>query len=377
MILIALKDVRHDIVSTMLNLITIGILIFAFLLLISLSFTLNQFGEDQGPTNNLLIIERDVLSPEQSELPVALGQTVFQVLGEQVARSDPLIFRIMKVEDLTIQLRGISPSAWTSTFHLELIDGEWPTSQGEILVDRIIAENPGWNLGSQVTIYGRTFKVAGLTEGAGSTTQTVWLPFTTARALFDQFETSELIVVNLKSGTDPLQARQDLQARLQTMGDYDVYFENALLRRFGAAFRDLRSLSVLLTGIAIIAVTLGSHNQAWLATEQRKPNLGILRTIGFHRPAVEAYLLSRALIINLIAYLLAYFAASVFVHGTALEIFSFGGTRLSLELAPSVALAGLLLSSVSTLLGTWLSSRKTMTSTPATLLGQGRGASLG
>jgi ABC-type antimicrobial peptide transport system permease subunit len=166
-----------------------------------------------------------------------------------------------------------------------------------------------------------------------------------------------------------------MQAQLNSLGNYEVYFEDALLRKFGAAFQDLRSMSVLLTAIAITAVTLSSHNQAWLATDERKFSLGILRTIGFHRTAVEGYLLSRALIINLVAFLLAYVAARVLITGTTLEIFSFGGTQLSLELAPSMILLGLLLSSGSTLLGTCLSSRKTTTLTPADLLGRGKGVS--
>jgi ABC-type antimicrobial peptide transport system permease subunit len=183
------------------------------------------------------------------------------------------------------------------------------------------------------------------------------------------------MVVNLNPGADPIRAQQDLQTRLNSMGNYEVYFEDALLRKFGAAFQDLRSMSVLLTAIAITAVTLSSHNQAWLATDERKFNLGILRTVGFDRAAVEGYLLTRALLINFAAFLLAYIAARTFIKGTTLEIFSFGGTRLSLELTPSMILLGLLLSSASTLLGTWLSSRKTTSSTPADLLGRGKGAS--
>lgn len=375
MILIALKDIRHDLVSTLLNLITLGTIIFAFLLLISLSFTLNIFGGEHGPTRNLLILERDVLSPEESEIPVDLVRTVFQVLGEHIERADPLIFRIMEVENTTVQIRGITPSAWVSTFQLKVVAGEWPVNEDEILVDQILTENPGWNLGNQVTIYGRKFRIAGIAEGSGNAIQTVWLPFAIASELFNQTQTAELMVVNLKPDADAIEAQQVLQAQLSSSGNYEVYFEDALLEKFGAAFQDLRSMSVLLTAIAITAVTLSSHNQAWLATDKRKFSLGILRTIGFHRAAVEGYLLFRALTLNLLAFVLAYLAARVYIELAALENFSYGGARLSLEFAPSMIILGLLLSSGSTLLGTWLSSWKATSSSPAELLDRGKGLS--
>jgi ABC-type lipoprotein release transport system permease subunit len=374
-IVIALRDVWHDFLSALLNIIATGVLVFAFLLLISLAFTLTQFGTAQGPARNLLIIESDVLSPEQSELPITLKQTVSEVLDEQIERVDPLIFRIMGVDDLTVQLRGVTPAAWDSTFQLRLSDGDWPANENEILVDQVLAENPGWGVGSQVKIYGHLFDISGVSEGPGTVANTIWMSLNAASDLFQQSDTSELLVVNLNPDVDPIQARQRLQDQLNLSGHYDVYFEDTLLRRFAAAFRDLRSMSTLLTAIAFTAVTLGAHNQAWLAAEQRKVSLGVLRTIGFHRQRVEGYLLSRALIINFIAYFLAFAAASIFIQfGLERPLHSFGGTQLTLSIKHSTVILGFLLSSASALLGTWLSSRKSMSSSPAALLGRGQGS---
>ncbi len=156
---------------------------------------------------------------------------------------------------------------------------------------------------------------------------------------------------------------------------YAVYFEDALLREYGAAFRDLRAMSVLLTVIAIVAVTAAAHNQAWLAAEQRRVSLGVLRTLGFTSRSVALYLNLRALGINLIGYGLAYFSAQIFIQGRlGGELHSIAGNQLALSIEIPQALLGLLLSSAATWMGTWISSRRTMSSSPAGLIGRGPGA---
>jgi ABC-type antimicrobial peptide transport system permease subunit len=181
----------------------------------------------------------------------------------------------------------------------------------------------------------------------------------------------------LQTSADPLASRQDLENGLQSIGSgYDAYFEDALLREYGAALNDLRSLSLLTAVIAIASVTLGSNNLAWLAAEERKRLLGVLRTVGFDRRAVGGYLLLRAAAISVASYLLALAAAIVFIRvGIGPSSLNIAGTQTALTLSPPTAVLGLLLACAASLTGTWLSARNVLSSSPASLLGRGPGSS--
>jgi putative ABC transport system permease protein len=377
MIHLALQDLRHDLLTFGFSVLGTGVLVFAFLLLIPLSLAVTRIGEAGGLPQNLIIIERDVLQPEQSRIAAGLAESVSAILGGRLNRIDPLIFRILRVEEHPIQLRGVAPESWSTTFRLRLLEGAWPSGSAEVVIGELAAQGGGWRTGSEISIYGRQFRVAGIADGPGTKAQTIWMSYSAASALFGPQKGAQLLVAHLEPSADPLISRQDLEAGLRSIGaEYDAYFEDALLREYGAALNDLRSLSLLTTIIAIAAVTLGSHNLAWLAAEERTRLLGVLRAVGFDRRAVGRYLLFRAGVISAASYLLALAAAILFIRlGVGPKDLAIGGTQTDLTLSPAMAVLGLALASAASLAGTWLSVRHVLRATPAALLGRGPGSS--
>jgi putative ABC transport system permease protein len=186
-----------------------------------------------------------------------------------------------------------------------------------------------------------------------------------------------LLVVHLQPSADPLNSKRELEDGLRADGlAYDAYLEDALLREYGAALNDLRSLSALTTAIAIVAVVLGSHNLAWLAAEERSRSLGILRAIGFERRTVGGYLVLRGGVVSVASYALALAAVLLFLSlESGIGELSIGGAQVSLDLNPATVVLGLLLVWAAGLAGTWLSVRRTLNASPATLLGRGPGSS--
>jgi ABC-type antimicrobial peptide transport system permease subunit len=377
MIHLTLRDLRHDLLTFGFSVVGTAVVVFAFLLLVPLSLAITRVGEAGGLPQNLIIVERDVLQPEQSRIAPELAVGVSGILGDRLNRIDPLIFRIMRIESHPIQLRGVALESWETTFRLELLEGAWPSNPSEVVIGQLAAQGAGWRTGSEIDIYGRPFRVAGVADGPGTKTQTVWMSYRSAQELFGRDKSPQLLVAHLQSSADPLASRQDLEDALQAIGaGYDVYFEDALLREYGAALNDLRSLSLVTAAIAIVAVSLGAHNLAWLAAEERRRPLGILRAVGFDRRAVGRYLLLRAGLIAAVSYLLALAAAVVFIRlGLGPDNFTVGGTETGLSLSPSMAGLGLILVCAASLTGTWLSVRQVLQSSPATLLGRGPGSS--
>jgi ABC-type antimicrobial peptide transport system permease subunit len=374
---LTLQDLRHDLLTFGFSVLGLGVLVFAFLLLIPLSLAITRFGEAGGLPQNLIIVERDVLQPEQSRIAPGLAESVSAILGDRLNRVDPVIFRILRVEDHPIQLRGVAFESWVTTFRLRLLEGAWPSDSSEVVIGQLAAQAGGWRTGSEISIYGQPFRVAGIADGPGTKTQTVWMTYLAARALFGPGKGAQLLVAHLQPSADPLTSRQDLEDGLRSIGgEYDAYFEDALVREYGAALNDLRSLSLLTAVIAIAAVTLGSHNLAWLAAEERTRLLGVLRAVGFDRRAVGRYLLLRAGVISLASYLLALAAAILFLRlGIGPNTLTIGGTQTALSLNAPMAVLGLFLACAASLTGTWLSVRSVLSASPASLLGRGPGSS--
>jgi len=377
MIHLALQDLRHDLLTFGFSVLGSGILVFAFLLLIPLSLAVTRIGEAGGVPQNLIIIERDVLQPEQSRIPPGLAESVASILGDRMKRIDPMVFRILRVEEHPIQLRGVAYESWMTTFRLQLLEGAWPSGPSEVVIGELAAQGGGWCTGCEISIYGRRFRVTGIADGPGTKTQTIWMSYSDASALFGPEKGAQLLVAHLQPSADPLASRQDLENGLRSIGaEYDAYFEDALLREYGAALNDLRSLSFLTAVIAIAAVTVGSHNLAWLAAEERMRLLGILRAVGFNRRAVGRYLLLRAGVISVAAHLLALAAAILFIRlGMGPKDLAISGTQTDLTLSPAMAVLGLGLACAASLVGTWLSVRHVLRASPASLLGRGPGSS--
>lgn len=374
MIHLSLQDLRHDRLTFGFSVLGLGVLVFAFLLLVPLSQAVGRLGEAGGVPQNLILLERDVLQPEMSRIEPDLESRVSDLLGDRTNRIDPVIFRILRIQTHPIQLRGVDPGSWPTTFRLRLTAGAWPSLPSEVVLGQLAAEAGGWGLGDSIEVYGSEFRVAGIADGPGTKTRTLWMSYAAASDLFGPQAGAQALVVHLQPWADPLVAQEDLAGGLPASGaEYEVYFEDAMLREYGAALSDLRSLSALTAIVAFVAVSLGSHSLAWLAAEERRHSLGMLRAIGFDRRAVGGYLLLRAGAISAAAYLLALTAALVFL-GRQGDL-TIGGTQTTLTLSPATAAIGLLLSGLAGLSGTWMSVRGVLADSPATLLDRGPGSS--
>ena len=87
MIHLALQDLRHDRLTFGFSVLGLGILVFAFLLLIPLSLAVTRLGEAGGLPQNLILVEQNVLQPELSRVPPGLAGSVSAILGERLRTS--------------------------------------------------------------------------------------------------------------------------------------------------------------------------------------------------------------------------------------------------------------------------------------------------
>ncbi|MGA9531522.1 MAG: ABC transporter permease [Anaerolineales bacterium] len=356
------------------NILTLAALAFAFLLMVSLSISMTRFEVRNELSHTLFIFEAGVISPEHSRVSKDLAEEVADRLGERLLRLDPMIFRLIRVEGINIELRGITQEAWVQSFHQDLVEGQWPVNVDEIVISQQLAEKTGWEPSDSLRIYGMTFRVVGISDGPDTNSQSVWMDHATAVSLFGPDRGDQMLVVSIHPEYDPVQAKVELESWLDRQGSFDVYLLAGLAREYGRALQGIRTLSILLTWMGVGAITLGANNLAWLAAEERKNSLGVLRTLGFNPSMLSRYLILRALFVASIAYASAFGIAWLIVeYALGSDLHTIGATEIGLDLGPGVAISGLVLVAAATILGTWLSSRAIRESPVTRLLGRGPG----
>ncbi|MGD2058346.1 MAG: ABC transporter permease [Anaerolineales bacterium] len=369
-----LQDLRHDVLLTGFNILTLAALAFAFLLMVSLSISMTRFEVSHELTQTLFILQSEVISPEHSRVSEDLADDIADRFDERLIRLDPMIFRIIRVEGTNIELRGITQEAWLQSFHQSLLKGRWPLGSDEIIISQQLAQKTSWEPSDSVSIYGTDFRIVGISDGPGTNSQSVWMDHSTAVSLFGTDRGDQLLVANLHPDYDPVQTKLELESWLDRQGGFDVYLIQGLAREYGNALQGIRALSILLTGLGVGAITLGANNLAWLAAEERKNSLGVLRTLGFNPSMVSRYLILRALVVACIAYASAFGIAWLVVeYALGSDLHTIGATEIGLDLGPGVAFSGLALMLSATILGTWLSSRTIRKSPVTTLLDRGPG----
>ena len=360
--------------SALISVIGLAILVFAYLLLAALSDALVSFRKSESPVNTLVLVEGRVVHPESSRVDPGLAGLISTQLSDQVERLSPVIFRVLRIEDHVVQVRGTPVEDWEGTFGLRRLEGRWPDGADEVAIGAGTSHFTGWEHGDTLMIYGSQFDVVGTLNAPGSKFLTVWMPFESARDLFGAERGVQMLVVRLAPGADPLRTQQRVEALVQDRGAYSVYLEDALLQDLARAMEDLRGLSSLITWIAIAAVTLGAYNLTHLAADGRRRTLGLLRAVGFRPRSIQGYLLTRMTILVVAAYALALAAAAIYLSsvqsGRAILL---SGTPLSIHIDPQMAALGLLLTAGSSLLGTWISARQVLATPVVELLGRGPG----
>jgi putative ABC transport system permease protein len=211
---------------------------------------------------------------------------------------------------------GIDPSQ--AEFNpLKLLEGRWPTSSDEVVLDAGTAEEQGYTVGDPVQIATvepvREFEIVGLAQygdvaSLGSATFAVFT-ISTAQSLLDRDGQFDAIAVAGREGV----TSQQLVAEIQP-----ILPENAIART-GAqqADEDLKDVAFtdfiryFLLGFAGVALFVGAFvifNTISITVAQRTREFATMRTIGGSRRQVLWSVILEALVIGLIASMVGLFA---------------------------------------------------------------------
>jgi len=211
------------------------------------------------------------------------------------------------------------------------------------LVGQKIAARYGWKVGDHVTLdrlEGFRFNIHGVFTANGSADD--FLIYVGRKYLQESEKKQGLsnhVLVKLAPGADPEDACDAIAALPLTI-QTSAQPERAMLSSVLDQLTDLVSVGrlVILVVLAVILIAMG--NAVAMATRDRTPEFGILRTLGYRRGMILGMVLSEGLLQALIGAVLGCWIVQILVSGGYIKTVSTCGVSLSLTVGLEAWAAG-------------------------------------
>ena len=200
---------------------------------------------------------------------------------------------------------------------LKLVEGTWPQSSGEVVIDSAAADEQGYKVGDTVKIATtrpvEEFEVVGLAqygevESLGTATFTVFT-IPEAQRLLEREGQFDAISVAAKDGVTPTQLQTELREALGSgvtvrTGDQQASkdLESVEFTQF------IRYFLLSFAGIALFVGAFVIFNTFSITVAQRTREFATLRTIGASRRQLLQSVVLEALVIGFVAALIGLFA---------------------------------------------------------------------
>lgn len=214
---------------------------------------------------------------------------------------------------------GLTPNA-SMGGPWDVVDGSGRPGPGEAVIDHRFAQRAGVGLGDQVTMLGRDFRIAGLTEGTASLVNSV------AFVTFDDFAARRggdpavsFVLVRIADGASPGSVARAIESRVdevsaQTTEAFGVAERRLVLDMSGDVISIMNVIGFVV-GLAVVALTV------YVATLALRREYGSLKAFGAPTAYLYRVVLTQA----------ALSVALGFVAGLA----------ITTALRPAIALAGM------------------------------------
>lgn len=267
-----------------------------------------------------------ILSPEAEKLSVSyggfnMGEMVFDVQGlseteavqairsielkERISIVAPKLIAMARVKETPVALVGVR---WEEELALKSywgVQGDFPADIGDLLLGRKVAERFHFTEGDTIPLFDRNFRIAGILYETGSDDDNVILmDLGLLQSLTGKpNQTSFIEVAALCSGC-PI---DDIVAQIQTNlpGVEIKALQNVINARmasigFVQQLVFTISLVILITAAAMVGLSMLS------AVNERKKDIGILRSLGFGKRQIFVIFTLEAALLGAVAGILGY-----------------------------------------------------------------------
>src|SRR5919201_2486479 len=210
---------------------------------------------------------------------------------------------------------GIDPTQ--SQFNpLKLLEGKWPASSNEVVIDSQSADEQGYKVGDTIKVATlkpvQSFKLVGLAQygdvaSIGSATFTVF-SIPTAQSLLDRIGKFDAISVAAKEGVAPERLVEEIRPILPSDATVRTGAQQAKEDKKDVEFtKFIRYVLLAFAGVALFVGAFVIFNTLSITVAQRTREFATLRTIGGSRRQILWSVIVEALVIGFVASLVGLF----------------------------------------------------------------------
>jgi putative ABC transport system permease protein len=190
-----------------------------------------------------------------------------------------------------------------------------------VVVQKAVAEEKGWKVGSPVTAEfastgKHTLHVVGIFDRTGGFIESDYVVSLAAQGAFDGTRLDTAALVLLDKGADKLAVQKQIKTALHDHPDAEVLTQGEYEDQASGTIDKLLIFVTVMLLLAVVIALLGIVNTLALSVFERTRELGLLRAVGMTRSQVRAMVRWESVIISLIGALSG--AALGTVFGVAL-----------------------------------------------------------
>jgi len=357
---LALKSIRHRRLRSWLTVVGIVIGVAAIISLITISRSLEGTIEEQFEqfgANRIIISAKGFQGPGTASqgLTVEDVETIEKVVHFEYVV--PGLFRSAEVvykEEVSFTLIGAIPAEHYEQFNedtgIDIEEGrniQEDETNVAVVGARVATEmfEKEIHVGDKIIISLQEFRVVGILEEIGNVQDDnqISIPLEGARELFNEEESVDVIIVQVKESADIPQLQENIEQELERKrGDtnFQVLTASQILEQINQVLGIMQIVLVGIAAISLLVGAIGIMNSMYTSVLERTREIGIMKAIGARNKDILTIFLIESGCIGLVGGILGVLLGT----GLALAIGPFSknvGFSLSITVEPLVILFGL------------------------------------
>lgn len=343
---IPLKNIRRKMLrsSIILFIFTIGITSVVSLykvseiVSISLEEKLNKFGAN-------IVINPKIDTMNISYGGVNLGNIVYDVkyielssaiekiksikYANNISAIAPKLIVIKDFQNKKVGLVGVDFEQEVKIKNYWMIDGKIPKVKNQILVGSEVSKKLKLDLHDNLTLDGKEFTVSGILKKVGSEDDfLVFMDIQTLQGLSSLFNKANFIEISALCAGCPIDEIVNELERV--LPDHNVNALQKIVRQRMSAIHFVEHLAYIISGIILFASCFIIGLFIFNSVNERKKEIGILRSMGYTRRSIFVIFSFEVLLIAFFSGLLGY-NLGIFFGNTVLKYLSIENTSISIS----------------------------------------------
>lgn len=298
-------------ISTTMTMLSIGLVVAAFLAIMALATGLDKTFTSSGDARNVLVIRKSSQVETNSTVTRAEHQTIRYLAGiDKGANGEPLVAtevivlinvaRRTQAGSANVIVRGVSPQSFEMRPQARLVEGRlFRPGFREMIVSRNIAGRfQGMGVGDRLRFGKGMWAVVGHFEAAGTSFDSeMWADVEELVTEFGRPGYSSLLLRSRDGRTrSDLIARinEDRRLQVEALSEAD-YYDRQTIAGIG-----IKTLAMLMTIFMGIGACFAAMNTMYAAVSNRTREIGTMRALGFSRWTILGSFLIEAILLALI-----------------------------------------------------------------------------